>query len=534
MMVSGTPPPDAAVRLGVPNDQPHPENTRPSHDLAPYPVKQRPPHAKYCRDTADTKPGTALQNVIEQIRGIYFCHAIPGYTTMHQVGRRAFSRIPRGNMIRTSNGDRGTAATTHPVRVLVSGMLSVVLGLGGCAGDPVNGARSTANPPVAVSAAPPAPAPAPPPAPIPFNEAITTAANAMFKSFKMEGDTGAGPLPFIIDPLIDGSTGAQSKATQYIQNEIISLTNDKYSRFQVRPFTSSELNKKPLALIGTFNTINKASEMKGDRYAWWICLVLVDLASGRVVARGGARAQLDGVDATPLDYFKDSPAWSEDDLTSAYVKNCQKTKVGDLVDPRYLDGLLASSLIAQAIEAYDNAQYRQALDLYTSAATVPGGDQLRTHVGLYLTNQKLGNRPAEEEAFRQLVDYGLKHKRLAVKFLFRPGSTVFISDPKGISPYEMWLRQIARESATSDVCLEVTGHTTPTGLPPINTRLSLLRAEYVRDRLGAIEPPLTPRTIANGVGSRETLVGTGRDDDSDALDRRVEFKVVDSACGKPA
>jgi outer membrane protein OmpA-like peptidoglycan-associated protein len=41
------------------------------------------------------------------------------------------------------------------------------------------------------------------------------------------------------------------------------------------------------------------------------------------------------------------------------------------------------------------------------------------------------------------------------------------------------------------------------------------------------------RTIANGVGSRENLVGTGKDDESDALDRRVEFKVVSTACTKP-
>jgi outer membrane protein OmpA-like peptidoglycan-associated protein len=260
----------------------------------------------------------------------------------------------------------------------------------------------------------------------------------------------------------------------------------------------------------------------------------VDMRSGRVVARGVARAQLDGVDATPLDYFRDSPAWSEDDETSSYVKNCQKTKVGDLVDPKYLDGLLASSLIAQAIEAYDNGQYQQALDLYKSAAVVPGGDQLRLYVGLYLTNQKLGNRAAEDDSFRQLVDYGLAHKRLAVKFLFRPGSTVFINDKRTSGPYEMWLRQIARASAARDVCLEVTGRTTPTGPAPINSRLSLLRAEYVRDRLDAIEPPLAPRTIANGVGSRENLVGTGKDDESDALDRRVEFRVIESECEKPA
>ena len=432
-------------------------------------------------------------------------------------------------MTSASNGNRRIAGRAMPVRVFLAVALALMLTMGGCS-DP--GPRGGATPTAAIV---PTATAAPPLVPLmPFQEAITTAAEKMFQSFKKEGDTGATPLTFVIDPLIDGSTGAQSNATQFIQTQVVALARSKYTRFQAQPFTSAELDKKPLVLIGTFNTINKAAEMKGDRYAWWICLVMVDLISGRVVARGVARAQLDGVDVKPLDYFRDSPAWTEDGATASYVKNCQNTKVGDLVDPKYLDGLFASSLIAQAIEDYDNGQYQQALDLYRSAAATSGGDQLRLYIGLYLTNQKLGNRGEENEAFRKLVDYGLTHKRLAVKFLFRPGSTVFVNDQKLSGPYETWLQQIAREAAARDVCLEVTGHTTPTGLPPINTKLSLLRAEYVRDRLDAIEPPLTSRTIANGVGSRENLVGTGKDDESDALDRRVEFKVIDSTCGKPA
>ncbi|MGD0105363.1 MAG: hypothetical protein ABSC06_15160 [Rhodopila sp.] len=430
-------------------------------------------------------------------------------------------------MTSVGNAPGRVVATTGLIHVLLAVTLWLILGLGGCSGDTAMSAGS--GPAPMASAGSHAPASA-----VPFNEAIAIAADQMFQSFKMAGDSGAGPLPFIIDPLIDGSTGAQSTATQYIQTQVLALARQKYSRFQVQPFTSAELNRRPLVLIGTFDTVDKAGEMKGDRYAWWICLVLVDLTSGRVVARGVAHAQLDGVDATPLEYFRDSPAWSEDDETSAYVRNCQQTKVGDVVDPKYLDSLLASSLIADAIEAYDNGQYRQALDLYRSAAAVPGGDQLRLYVGLYLTNQKLGNRAGEEESFRKLVDYGLSHKRLAVKFLFRPGSTVFISDRQTSGPYEMWLQQIAREAATRDTCLEVTGHTTPTGPAPMNDRLSQLRAEYVRDRLDSIEPPLTPRTVANGLGSRENLVGTGKDDESDALDRRVEFRVIETTCGKPA
>jgi hypothetical protein len=32
--------------------------------------------------------------------------------------------------------------------------------------------------------------------------------------------------------------------------------------------------------------------------------------------------------------------------------------------------------------------------------------------------------------------------------------------------------------------------------------------------------------IANGVGSSENMIGSGKDDQSDMLDRRVEFKVI--------
>ena len=42
----------------------------------------------------------------------------------------------------------------------------------------------------------------------------------------------------------------------------------------------------------------------------------------------------------------------------------------------------------------------------------------------------------------------------------------------------------------------------------------------------AIQGVWRDRMIATGRGYRDNLVGTGKDDASDALDRRVEFKVV--------
>ena len=56
-------------------------------------------------------------------------------------------------------------------------------------------------------------------------------------------------------------------------------------------------------------------------------------------------------------------------------------------------------------------------------------------------------------------------------------------------------------------------------VPKIPLRLEILPA------LVPYEQPV----IATGKGSREMMVGTGKDDASDALDRRVEFKVA--PCG---
>jgi outer membrane protein OmpA-like peptidoglycan-associated protein len=131
------------------------------------------------------------------------------------------------------------------------------------------------------------------------------------------------------------------------------------------------------------------------------------------------------------------------------------------------------------------------------------------------------------EAFGRMIDLGLqKSDRLAIKFLFKPGSTRFYYDPEARAPYQAWIDKIAQRTATNGSCLEVVGHTSATGLPAMNDRLSILRADTIKDRVEAEDDLLQGHLLSDGRGSREMLVGTGRDDPSDALDRRVEFKVV--------
>ncbi len=256
--------------------------------------------------------------------------------------------------------------------------------------------------------------------------------------------------------------------------------------------------------------------------------MLGDLKTGKVIAKAVARSQLTGVDATPSTVFRDSPVWTTDPATQAYISTCQATKVGDPINKDFLDGLRTASLISQGDQAYNAGQYQSALSLYTAAKTSPAGDQLKAYNGIYLTRWKL-NQPAEAStAFGDAIAYGLSRNRLAVKFLFQPGSTQFYQDPQVSGQYPIWLQQIAQQTAQQTAkangCIEVTGHTSRTGSQQINEQLSLQRANYVKGQLERDAPQLNGHLLANGAASSQMMVGTGKDDLSDALDRRVEFK----------
>jgi outer membrane protein OmpA-like peptidoglycan-associated protein len=360
---------------------------------------------------------------------------------------------------------------------------------------------------------------------LPFDQAVDFAAHAVLSSAPV---VEAGPVTVVIDPLIDGMTGYQSKATRSIQDRIKAMVKKEFPQYSVRPLSPETLRQQPRILVGTFTPVTaKMQTSGGEREFFRFCLVMGDLKTGKVIAKQVVRVPIVEADSTPIAVFADSPVWTEDPGVKAYVAVCQGSKVGDPIKPEYFDALLAAALVSEAGDAYDEGHYAEALDLYTTARKTPAGDQLRVYNGIYLSLTKLGRSTQAAAAFRELVDYGLRTKRLAVKILFRPGSVRFAGEAAFSATYNSWLQQIAAQAASTKTCLQVVGHTSPTGPAAINDSLSLLRAEYVQSRLEGDEPSLKKRTVAFGVGSRENLIGTGRDDASDLLDRRVEFKPIE-------
>jgi outer membrane protein OmpA-like peptidoglycan-associated protein len=358
---------------------------------------------------------------------------------------------------------------------------------------------------------------------LPLDQAVLRAADAAFTQAEQATDE-TGRRTVVIDPLIEGVTGFQTEATRSIQDRVEELVAQDHPAFEVLPFTASNLQKASLVLVGSLTGINRNGEPTGKETgeAQRIWLVLGELDSGKIIAKGTARAEPAGIDVTPSRAFADSPAWTDDRFVRAYLATCAG-KVGEPMDPVYLDGLLAAALVAEAMDAYEEQEFERALDYFEQAERTPAGDQLRVHNGLYMTNWGLGRYGEAEEAFEGLVNYGFRAKHLSVKFLFQPGSTTFLSQRSVREQYPMWVQKIAERAAQDTACMDITGHTSATGPAALNDRLSRLRADYIKERLEDVKPELSSRLIAHGAGSSENIVGTGRDDQTDALDRRVEM-----------
>src|SRR5271170_7723014 len=121
--------------------------------------------------------------------------------------------------------------------------------------QPSEPAAPVASPsPVAAASpvAPPAAAPASPPPPPPilaFDDAVSAAAHKVFAGAPTPDGAAA---VIVIDPLVDGMTGYQSKATKSIQDRIAVVVKSDFPQYVVKRITPDNLKPGPRILVGTF------------------------------------------------------------------------------------------------------------------------------------------------------------------------------------------------------------------------------------------------------------------------------------------
>jgi len=400
----------------------------------------------------------------------------------------------------------------------------------GCAAPPPSDAPAPA-PAAAPAPSPALVAPSAPPALVaaPFADAVARAGERLLQD--AQATLGSGPRELVIDPLIDASTGQQTNSTVQMGAQLAGLITRRVPSWNVQPLTRGALATRPLLLIGTLTAINTKNVQDENADAFRVCLVLIDLRTGKLVAKRVDRATLATVDAEPLGLYRESPTWALDVTAQAYIKSCQGSSPGDPVAPGYLQRLPAQAVINEAMLAYADNKPADAYRLYHEARDLADPQDLRVLNGLYTTSWKTGRKKEAAETFGKIVGIGLDAKKLPIKLFFNPGTTTLLQSADLQAQYAVWLREVATQVGTRDNCLRVVGHTSRTGDAAANEVLSQKRAAVIKSNLERQNRKLATRISADGVGSREVIVGLGTDDLRDALDRRVEFRTVECKAG---
>ena len=154
----------------------------------------------------------------------------------------------------------------------------------------------------------------------------------------MSAGTG---VDLLIDPLIDGNTGAQSSATRSLEAQLRQLIDQQFKdKFEVKPFTAENVAKNPYLFIGTFTPIHATAQVAGPKDAYRVCFAILDLKTKQIVSKGFARATTAGINAVPTPAFADSPVWTRDPAGAGQMQDSPRSEHG----PHLLDDLPGARL----------------------------------------------------------------------------------------------------------------------------------------------------------------------------------------------
>lgn len=328
------------------------------------------------------------------------------------------------------------------------------------------------------------------------------------------------PTQVYLAPVLDAISRQQTATTVRVRDLIAVHLKSQHRGLELVPFTAAAA---ALSDVRLDTTLTAALLPDGRRATdrMQLDLRFVSLKDGRTLARSAASVADSTLDGTPVAFFRESP------FTLMAGKEGVETVAPGTPVLSERERTVPIARLDEAGLAYSAGSYDRALTLYRSAATLPGADTMQALVGTYLASVRSGRDDESREAFSRIVALGLKTRAMGVKLLFAPGKTDYIADPAISKPYPEWVREIARQAGEAPSCLQVVGHSSRTGALDYNLALSAQRAAAVREQLEAANSALSRRVDTAGVAWRDNLVGTGSDDLKDAVDRRVEFKVVD-------
>jgi len=354
-----------------------------------------------------------------------------------------------------------------------------------------------------------------------LDKGIQTLVHNLFK--KIKKDVGLwGSLretSVVLEPFVDKASGQVVQINSAIEQIIRQETQQHFNRLTLKQMTEEHLATAHYILSGALHWEHAQTADTGRYIQVSASILATD--SKKIIAEHHVWIHESQLDATALGQYQESPVYLEEHQlppTETPLSPAQQALKQQSAD------LSTDTLLTQAETAYQEEDFERALVLFQLATEREDGRTLRTYAGLYDTYFKLDNLQAAEQTFSQLLTASIReHQQLNLKLLFAVDSVEFIDDPQLRQQYAIWLTQIGAFLSQHDYCFQIEGHSTPKEEP----QLALARAQWVHQQLQAEFPDIVLKTRAVGQGAKDNIIGSGSHDLRDAIDRRVEFVMID-------
>lgn len=316
----------------------------------------------------------------------------------------------------------------------------------------------------------------------------------------------------VLDPFIDTDTGYAVKANA----QIVSIFEQEWRlRFNFDGILAPEKIQTSDYVLNGMVTLESGPHSSVHR----ILSTVFEKNTGKIIASGSI--VVSGFDNAPLDIYKDSPIYLKGATYKDQTESINKS-ASDFVNTEYANSISIKSFQTKGDELYERKEFNKSLAYYNQVPTVYQ-NQLTILNGQF-TNLVQQNRWDEaEQVYAQLLRASIRETSdISSKIKFKPKLSKPIDEKLNV--YNIYCRQIALFLKDSMCSVQVIGHCSKSGSADYNLKLSQERSRYIQMMMVGFVPEVKNRIQSIGRGYQETIVGSGADNDTDEIDRRVEFK----------
>lgn len=323
----------------------------------------------------------------------------------------------------------------------------------------------------------------------------------------------------VIDPFIASESGYPVKANARIA-EIMS--EEIKTRFKVAGQMEPDNLEVSEYVLNGIVALEGKSGGRNDGYK--VLATVFDKSSGKVLASASVR--VNRFDTTPKDIYRDSPVFLKGKDYEQYTSSVNR-KPDETIEKAYHDRLMTKSMIVKGDTMYEAREYTKSLAYYTHAANSRSELQLEVLNGQFTNFAKQNRWEEAESVYAKLIKASIVETgEISSKITFNPNSIEPVKNKSRL--YNVYLKEIARLVAETPKCkIKIIGHCSRSGKESYNDALSLQRAQWIQKRMACYASEMANKSETIGRGFSENIVGTGADDITDEIDRRVEFRFSD-------